>query len=250
VSRVAPCRNGSTCAARFHGCATAGDTASHAPAPPSLHLGYNGVCSSTRFLLPALTALHPVLSPGGFHNPSRPSCPGLVLLPLQGGLYAPSIFIGASLGTAYGLIVHAVGDPLGLALSAPQAYALVGERCAEAAPSGQILHGEGSGHSQGLLLRRALLPRDVLDAQLQMFACLLCWARGAAKARCAAVRHGAAPRTTVSAGRWIARSQRILPAGPFAAASIVLLQPLWRPRRAAAQNSRPQGSAGGLRLVE
>ncbi|EFN59895.1 hypothetical protein CHLNCDRAFT_56435 [Chlorella variabilis] len=45
---------------------------------------------------------------------------------LQGGLYAPSIFIGAALGTAFGLLAHAVGDPIGLPLSAPQAYALVG----------------------------------------------------------------------------------------------------------------------------
>lgn len=45
---------------------------------------------------------------------------------LQGGLYAPSIFIGAALGSAFGLAVHSVGDPSGLMLSAPQAYALVG----------------------------------------------------------------------------------------------------------------------------
>ncbi|KAI3429266.1 hypothetical protein D9Q98_005363 [Chlorella vulgaris] len=45
---------------------------------------------------------------------------------LQGGLYAPSIFIGAALGTAFGLIVNALGDPLGLTIAAPQAYALVG----------------------------------------------------------------------------------------------------------------------------
>lgn len=45
---------------------------------------------------------------------------------LQGGLYAPSIFIGAALGSAFGLAVHAIGDPAGLVLSAPQAYALVG----------------------------------------------------------------------------------------------------------------------------
>lgn len=45
---------------------------------------------------------------------------------LQGGLYAPSIFIGAALGSAFGLMVHGVGDPAGLVLSAPQAYALVG----------------------------------------------------------------------------------------------------------------------------
>jgi len=49
------------------------------------------------------------------------------LVPTQGGLYAPSIFIGASLGTAFGLMAHAVGDPLGMTLAAPQAYALVGE---------------------------------------------------------------------------------------------------------------------------
>jgi H+/Cl- antiporter ClcA len=45
---------------------------------------------------------------------------------LQGGIYAPSIFIGAALGSAFGLFVHNVGDSAGLILSAPQAYALVG----------------------------------------------------------------------------------------------------------------------------
>lgn len=45
---------------------------------------------------------------------------------LQGGIYAPSIFIGAALGSAFGEFAHAVGDPTGLLLSAPQAYALVG----------------------------------------------------------------------------------------------------------------------------
>jgi H+/Cl- antiporter ClcA len=45
---------------------------------------------------------------------------------LQGGIYAPSIFIGAALGSAFGLFVHTVGDSTGLILSAPQAYALVG----------------------------------------------------------------------------------------------------------------------------
>jgi len=45
---------------------------------------------------------------------------------LQGGLYAPSIFIGAALGSAFGLVAHAIGDPAGILLSAPQAYALVG----------------------------------------------------------------------------------------------------------------------------
>jgi H+/Cl- antiporter ClcA len=45
---------------------------------------------------------------------------------LQGGIYAPSIFIGAALGSAFGTFVHNVGDPSGLILSAPQAYALVG----------------------------------------------------------------------------------------------------------------------------
>ena len=54
---------------------------------------------------------------------SLPPCPA----PPQGGLYAPSIFIGASLGTAFGLMAHAVGDPVGMTLAAPQAYALVGE---------------------------------------------------------------------------------------------------------------------------
>lgn len=45
---------------------------------------------------------------------------------LQGGIYAPSIFIGAALGSAFGLTVHAVAGPSSLMLSAPQAYALVG----------------------------------------------------------------------------------------------------------------------------
>lgn len=45
---------------------------------------------------------------------------------LKGGLYAPSIFIGASLGSAYGLACQEMGDVLGLSVSPPQAYALVG----------------------------------------------------------------------------------------------------------------------------
>ena len=45
---------------------------------------------------------------------------------LQGGIYAPSIFMGAALGSAYGIIVHVIGDPYGLVLSEPAAYALVG----------------------------------------------------------------------------------------------------------------------------
>ena len=45
---------------------------------------------------------------------------------LKGGLYAPSIFIGASLGSAYGLICQQLGDTMGLTVSPPQAYALVG----------------------------------------------------------------------------------------------------------------------------
>ena len=49
---------------------------------------------------------------------------------LRGGLYAPSIFIGAALGSAFGLTVHEVFDSmsmgLGTGVSAPQAYALVG----------------------------------------------------------------------------------------------------------------------------
>ena len=45
---------------------------------------------------------------------------------LQGGIYAPSIFMGAALGSAFGMLVHAVGDPLGMLISAPQGYALVG----------------------------------------------------------------------------------------------------------------------------
>lgn len=45
---------------------------------------------------------------------------------LQGGIYAPSIFMGAALGSAFGELAHVVGDPYGLALSEPAAYALVG----------------------------------------------------------------------------------------------------------------------------
>lgn len=45
---------------------------------------------------------------------------------LQGGIYAPSIFIGAALGSAFGLAIHAVAGPSSIMLSAPQAYALVG----------------------------------------------------------------------------------------------------------------------------
>ena len=49
---------------------------------------------------------------------------------LRGGIYAPSIFIGAALGSAFGLTVHEVFDSvsmgLGTGVSAPQAYALVG----------------------------------------------------------------------------------------------------------------------------
>ncbi|KAL6770746.1 hypothetical protein ACKKBF_B32490 [Auxenochlorella protothecoides x Auxenochlorella symbiontica] len=45
---------------------------------------------------------------------------------LQGGLYAPSIFIGAALGSAYGLALQGTLGTLGVPLSAPEAYALVG----------------------------------------------------------------------------------------------------------------------------
>jgi H+/Cl- antiporter ClcA len=45
---------------------------------------------------------------------------------LQGGIYAPSIFIGASLGSAFGLACNILAEPLDLAVSPPQAYALVG----------------------------------------------------------------------------------------------------------------------------
>ncbi|BDA42741.1 probable H(+)/Cl(-) exchange transporter ClcA [Coccomyxa sp. Obi] len=45
---------------------------------------------------------------------------------LVGGIYAPSIFMGAALGSAFGGIAALVGTPLGLQVTAPQAYALVG----------------------------------------------------------------------------------------------------------------------------
>ncbi|KAK9909773.1 hypothetical protein WJX75_007259 [Coccomyxa subellipsoidea] len=45
---------------------------------------------------------------------------------LVGGVYAPSIFMGAALGSAFGGIAAVVGTPLGLVVTAPQAYALVG----------------------------------------------------------------------------------------------------------------------------
>lgn len=45
---------------------------------------------------------------------------------LQGGIYAPSIFIGASLGSAFGLACNILADSLHVAVSPPQAYALVG----------------------------------------------------------------------------------------------------------------------------
>ncbi|EIE24595.1 Clc chloride channel [Coccomyxa subellipsoidea C-169] len=45
---------------------------------------------------------------------------------LVGGVYAPSIFMGAALGSAFGGIAAVVGTPLGLTVTAPQAYALVG----------------------------------------------------------------------------------------------------------------------------
>ena len=60
-------------------------------------------------------------------------------LAAQGGLYAPSIFIGAALGTAFGGLVHAVADPLGVVLAAPQAYALVGERVRGREPRAGVL---------------------------------------------------------------------------------------------------------------
>ncbi|CAL8467610.1 g7148 [Coccomyxa elongata] len=45
---------------------------------------------------------------------------------LVGGIYAPSIFMGAALGSAFGGIAALVGTPLGLQVTEPQAYALVG----------------------------------------------------------------------------------------------------------------------------
>ena len=45
---------------------------------------------------------------------------------LRGGIYAPSIFIGAALGSAFGLTVNEVFHTVGVPVSAPQAYALVG----------------------------------------------------------------------------------------------------------------------------
>lgn len=46
-----------------------------------------------------------------------------LLVGLQGGLYAPSIFIGAALGSAFGQMAHVVADPIGLSISAPQVQA-------------------------------------------------------------------------------------------------------------------------------
>lgn len=45
---------------------------------------------------------------------------------LKGGIYAPSIFIGAALGSAYGLSCQSLAEMMGLVVSPPQAYALVG----------------------------------------------------------------------------------------------------------------------------
>lgn len=46
---------------------------------------------------------------------------------LVGGLYAPAIFLGAALGSAFSDVGHLIVDNVpGLAMSAPQAYALVG----------------------------------------------------------------------------------------------------------------------------
>ncbi|KAK9816460.1 hypothetical protein WJX72_000588 [[Myrmecia] bisecta] len=45
---------------------------------------------------------------------------------LVGGIYAPSIFMGATLGSAFGGIAQLIGTPLGLDVTQPQAYALVG----------------------------------------------------------------------------------------------------------------------------
>ena len=94
-------------------CGCSGLSALPAIATAHLPLG----CSH---LLPELRAAQPALLTPRFACHSQ-------TLPLQGGLYAPSIFIGAALGTAFGLMAHAVGDPLGMTLAAPQAYALVGE---------------------------------------------------------------------------------------------------------------------------
>jgi len=118
-----------------------------------LRLGPGGAAKSV--LLPALGGLttgvlalgYPEILYQGFDNVSSvlssngDYAPGLLLQivvlkiiattisrgsGLQGGLYAPSIFIGAALGSAFGLVAHAIGDPSGVLLSAPQAYALVG----------------------------------------------------------------------------------------------------------------------------
>ena len=45
---------------------------------------------------------------------------------LKGGIYAPSIFMGAALGSAFGLSCQSLADIAGLAVSPPQAFALVG----------------------------------------------------------------------------------------------------------------------------
>lgn len=45
---------------------------------------------------------------------------------LKGGIYAPSIFLGAALGSAFGLSCQNLADIMGMAVSPPQAFALVG----------------------------------------------------------------------------------------------------------------------------
>jgi H+/Cl- antiporter ClcA len=45
---------------------------------------------------------------------------------LKGGIYAPSIFVGAALGSSFGLACNHIGDIVGVDVSPPQAYALVG----------------------------------------------------------------------------------------------------------------------------
>jgi len=45
---------------------------------------------------------------------------------LVGGIYAPSLFLGAAVGSGYGLLAQTAAAPLGLDLAPPQLYALVG----------------------------------------------------------------------------------------------------------------------------
>lgn len=45
---------------------------------------------------------------------------------LKGGIYAPSIFMGAALGSAFGLSCQSLAEIIGISVSPPQAFALVG----------------------------------------------------------------------------------------------------------------------------